>query len=165
MLYIVGLQNRKIRIDFACEVDTSSSSSESWFGKFLEHMDVTETELDTLLAESDEDNLMSDPIECIVQAINSIHFHEPQCPILRLQNQLQAKNLKIEVLEQNPLFFEMFKQKLYQEFQGSLFWYCSLLQYVNIQDFQWQVMRLWEFLVNTPIDENTYEWIRMLINA
>ena len=62
MLYIVGLQNRKIRIDFACEVDTSSSSSESWFGKFLEHMDVTETELETLLTESDEDNLLSDPI-------------------------------------------------------------------------------------------------------
>jgi len=92
ILDIVDLQSLEIRTDFACQVDTSSSSSENWFGKFLEHMDVRETELDTLLAESDEDKLMSDPIDCIVQAINSIHFYEAQCPILRLQNQLQDKN-------------------------------------------------------------------------
>ena len=59
--------------------------------------------------------------DSIVQAINSIYCDEPQCPILRLQNQLQAKNLKIDALAQNPSFFEMFKQKLYKEFQGSLF--------------------------------------------
>jgi len=48
------LQNLKVGIDFACQADTSSTSSESWFGEFLEHTDVTETELDTLLVESDE---------------------------------------------------------------------------------------------------------------
>ena len=158
------LQSIKVVIDFACQADTSSTSSESCFGKFLEHMDVTETELDTLLAESEEDNLKYDPIDSIVQAIDSIHFHEPQCPILKLQHQLQIKNLRTEVLEQNPVFFEMFKQKLYKEFQGSLFWYWPLLQYVNIHDFQWQVMWLWEFLINTPTDEKTYEWLQMLIN-
>ena len=41
-------------------------------------MDVTEAELDTLLIESEEDNLMSDPVNCIVRAINSIHIDEPQ---------------------------------------------------------------------------------------
>jgi len=61
-------------------------------------MDVTEAEVDTLLTES-VDNLMSDPINCIVQVINSIHFNWPQCPIVRLQNQLQAKNLRIDALE------------------------------------------------------------------
>jgi len=65
------LQSLKVGIDFACQDDTSSISSESWFGKFMEHMDVTETELDTLLAELDEDNLKYDPIDSIVQAINS----------------------------------------------------------------------------------------------
>jgi len=88
-----------IRIDCACQVDTLSSSSENWFESFLERMDVTETELDTLLTESDEDNLMSDPIDCNIQAINSIHFDWPQCPILRLQNQWETKNLKIDVSE------------------------------------------------------------------
>ena len=83
------LQSLKVEIHFACQADTSSTSSESWFGKFLQHMDVKENELDTLLAESDEDNLKYDPIDSILQAINSIHFHEPQCLILKLLYQLQ----------------------------------------------------------------------------
>jgi len=72
---------------------------------------------------------------------------------------LQTKKLKLDVLAQNPLFFEMFKQKLYREFQGSLFRYWPLLEYVNIRDFQWQVMWLWKFVINTPTDEDTYEWM------
>jgi len=92
--------------------------------------------------------------------------------ILRVQIQSQALwpadrcfSLKIDVLEQNPLFFKVFKQKLYKEFQSFFFWYCPLLQYVTSRNFQWQVMWLWGFLVNTPIDENTYEWLQILINV
>jgi len=62
-------------------------------------------------------------------------------------------------------FLKVFKQKLYKEFQSSFFWYCPLLQYVTPRNFHWQVMWLWEFLVNTPIDENTYEWLQILINV
>jgi len=100
----------------AGQVETPSSSSENWFEEFLECMDVTEAELDTLLTES-EDNLMSDPIDCIAQAINSIHFDEPQCPILRLQNQLQAKNLKIDVLEQNHFFSRCLSRSCTENFR------------------------------------------------
>jgi len=114
----VTLQN--LRIYCGGQVETPSIISENWVEEFLECMDVTETELDTLLAESEEENLILDPIDYIVQAIKSIHFDEIQCPILRLQNQLLAKNLKIDVLEQDPLFFEMFKQKLYKEFLSQI---------------------------------------------
>jgi len=78
---------------------------------------------------------------------------------------LQTKDLKIDVLEQNSLFFEVFKQKLYEEIQSSFFWHCPLLQYVTIRNFLWQVMWLLEFLENTLIDENTYEWLQKLINV
>jgi len=81
-------------------------------------MDVTEAELDTLLIESEEDNLMSDPVNCIVRAINSIHFDEPQCPILILKNQLQAKNLKKDVLEQNPLFLRCSSKNCIKNFKA-----------------------------------------------
>jgi len=104
------------RIDCACQVDVLSSCSENWLESLLGRIDVTEAEQDAILTESEEDKLLSAQIDCIVQAINSMHFNWPQCPILRLQNQLQAKGLKIEVLEENPLFFEVFKQKLYKEF-------------------------------------------------
>jgi len=153
------------RIDCFCQVGLSSVCSENWFGSALECIDMTEAELDAVLTESEEDNLLFDQTNCIVQAINSIHFDWPHCPILRLQNQLQTKGLKIDVLEQNPLYFKVFKQKLYKEFQSSFFWYCPLLQYVTTHTFQWQVMWLWEFLVNTPIDENTYEWWKTLIDV
>jgi len=159
------LHNFNVEIDVACQTNPSSASSEDWFEEVVGNMGVMETELDIWLAEAVKNNLRYDPVDCIIQAINSIHFEGPQCPILKLQDQLQAINLKVEVLTQNPLFFEMFKQKLYKEFQGCLFWYWPLLEYVNIRDFQWQVMWLWEFLVNTPIDEGTYDWLRKLIKV
>ena len=56
------------RIDCACQVDTLSSSSENWFESLLESMDVTEAELDAILTEPEEDNLLPDPIDCIMQA-------------------------------------------------------------------------------------------------
>jgi len=95
------------RIYCAGQVETPSSSSENWFEEFLECMNVTETELDTLLAES-EDNLISDSVDYIVQAINSIHFDRPQCPILRLQAYLQVKGSDLNVLEDNSILFTAF---------------------------------------------------------
>jgi len=109
-----------------------------------------------MLAESEEDNSISDPIDYIVQAINSIRFDRPQCPIRRLQAYLQVKGLDLNVLEGNPILFAAFKQKLYKEFQCLFPRYSSLLHYVNINHFRWQVTWLWEFLVNTPIGENTF---------
>jgi len=149
--------------NFASQVETTRSSAENWFASFLKCIDVTETELEAMSTESEEDELLFDQIDCILQVIKSVRFDLPQCPILRLQDQLQAKGLKIDVLEQNPIIFKVFKQKLFKEFQRSFFWHCPLLQYVTIHHFQWQVMWLWEFLVNTPIDVKTYEWLETLI--
>jgi len=78
---------------------------------------------------------------------------------------IASKKFEDKRFRTEPLFFEMFKQKLYKEFQNYFFWHSPLLQYVTIHNFQWQVMGLWDFLVNTPIDENTYEWLQTLINV
>ena len=85
---------QSLRIYCACQVETPSLSSENWFEEFLECMDVTQAELDTLLTESEKDNLMYGPIDCIVQAINSIHFDEPQCPISRVGNLRPAGRIR-----------------------------------------------------------------------
>ena len=128
-------------------------------------MDLTETELDAILTESDEDNFLFESIDCVVQAIKSIRFNWPQCPIPMLQTDLQSRGIGLEVLENNSMLFTAFKQKLYKEFQNSFFWDSPLLQYVTIHNFQWQVMWLWEFLVNTPIDDKTYEGLQILIDV
>ena len=109
-------------------------------------------------------NLLFDQINIVVVAIKSMRFDWPQCPTQRLQNQLQDKGLKLKVLEANPTFFKAFKQKLRKEFRGSFPGYSSFLQHIDIHSFRWQVMFLWEFLVNTPTDENTCEWLKTLIN-
>jgi len=80
-----------------------------------------------------------------------------------IQLALAGKGLKKDVLENNSIFFKVLKQKLYKEFQCSFLWYRPLLQYVTIQNFCWQAMWLWEFLVNTQIDENMYERLKILI--
>jgi len=79
------------RIDCACQVGVSSLCSENWFESALECIDMIEAELDAILTESEEDNLLFDQIDYIEQAINSIRFDRPQCPILRLQAYLQVK--------------------------------------------------------------------------
>jgi len=76
------------QVDCVSNDDVPNSSSENWFENLLECIDVTEGELDAILTELEEDNLLGDQIDCIMQAIKSIHFDWPQCPILRLQNQL-----------------------------------------------------------------------------
>jgi len=67
---------------------------------------VTEAEWESLSTEPEEDELLFDQIDCILQVIKAVRFDQPQCPILRLQNQLQAKSSKIDVSEQNSLFFK-----------------------------------------------------------
>jgi len=145
--------------------DVPSSSSENWFVNFLECIDVTEAELNAILTESEDDKFLFGPTDYVVQAIKSVRFNWPQRPMQMLQTYLQAKGLGLDVLENNPILFTAFKQKLYKEFQCSFPGYSPLLQYVNINNFRWQVMWLWEFLVNTPIDENTYEWLKTFLTC
>ena len=156
---------QSFKIDCACQVDASSSNSEDWFESFLAYIDVTETELDAILIESEDDNFLFDQIDCVVQAIKAMRFTWPQCPIQRLQTYLQAKGLELDVSEDNPILFTAFKQKLHKEFQCPFLGYSPLLQQVDIKNFCWQVMWLWEFLVNTQIDESTYEWLKTLIDS
>ena len=163
MLSTVHLQSAKK--DCAFQVDVSSADSEGWFGSFLTDIDMTQNELDAMLIESEEDNFLFGPIDCIVQAIIAMRFDRPQCPIQTLQNHLQVKGLELDVLENNPIVFRAFKQKLYKEFQCSFLGFMPLLQHVDIKNFRWQVMWLWEFLINTPIGENTYEWLQIVINV
>jgi len=153
------------RIDCACQADVLSSYSENWFESLLECIDVAEAELDAILTESKDDNSLFEQIDCLVQAIDFIHYDRPQCPILRLQAFLQAKGSGLDVLENNPIMFTALKQKLYKEIQCLFPRYSPLLHYVSINNFRWKVVWLWEFLVNTPIDENTYEWLQILINV
>jgi len=66
------------------------------------------------MIESEKDYLMIEQINGILQAIKSMRFNRPQCPIQILQTHSQVEVLELDILENNPIFFIVFKQKLYK---------------------------------------------------
>jgi len=81
-----------------------------------------------------------------------------------LEHHLHEKNLELEILDDNPVLFSVFKRKLYSKFRDSFQVYPPLLELVNIEFCRWQITRFWEYLVNIPITANTYEHIYTLID-
>ena len=97
------------QVDCVSEDEIPYSNPENWFESFMACMDMTETELDAILTESEGDNFLFNSIDCVVQAIKSVRFNWSQCPIQILHAYLQAKGLGLEVLENNPMLFTAFK--------------------------------------------------------
>jgi len=93
-----------------------------------------------------------------------VNFDWNQCPINVLEDHLQEKNLELKILDDNPVLFLAFKKNLYSNFQSSFQLYRPLLAFVNINQYRWQVTWFWEYLVNIPITENTYEYIYIMID-
>ena len=96
--------------------------------------------------------------------IISVNFDWDQCPIKVLEDHLQEKNLELEILDDNPVLFSVFKRKLYSQFRDSFQAYRPLLELINIKFYCWQVIWFWEYLVNIPITTDTYEHIYTLID-
>jgi len=115
------------------------------------------------LVELEEENIFSEQIGWVVEAIQSFRFNWLQCPVEVLQIQLQSKGLEIELIQNNPILFNMLKQQVYNEFRCSYPSYASLLKLKDIKNFRWQLYWLWGYLINSPITINTYERVHNLI--
>jgi len=64
----------------------------------------------------------------------------------------------------NPVLFLASKKKLYSNFRSSFQLYRPLLALVNINYYRWQATWFWEYLVNIPISESTYEYTYVMID-
>ena len=80
-----------------------------------------------------------------------------------LQIQLRSKGLEIDIVRDNPILFNMLKQKGYNEFRRSLSSYIPLIKLIDIENFRWQLYWLWEHLINSSIAVNTYEKVHHII--
>jgi len=58
-------------------------------------------------------------------------------------------------MRDNPILFNMLKQKVYNEFRRSFPSYIPLLKLIDIKNFRWQLYWLWEHLINSLITINT----------
>ena len=75
-----------------------------------------------------------------------------------------GKNLGLEILDDNPLLFSVFRRKLYNKFRYSFQLYRPLLDLVNMTYYRWQTTWFWQYLINIPITTETYGNIHAMIN-
>jgi len=154
-------------MDQVCQVvenDSVDSSLKMLFETYLQDIGCTEAEAQTVVLGLEKERLLSGQSAYALQVIRSINFDWDKRPIKVLEDHLHEKNLGLEILDDNPVLFSVFKRKLYSKFRDSFQLYRPLLQFVNIKLYRWQVTWFWEYLVNIPITADTYKHIYTLID-
>jgi len=152
-------------VDRACQVvenDLADSSLKTLFENYLQDTGCTKSEAQAVVLGLEQERSMTGKLA--LQVIRSVKFDWDQCPTKVLEDNLQEKNLELEILDDNPVLFSVFKRKLYSKFRDSFQAYRPLLELVNIKFYRWQVIWFWEYLVNIPKTADTYEHIYTLIN-
>jgi len=134
------------------------------FENYLQDIACTKAEAQTVVSRLEQERSLTVKLAYAVQVIRSVKFDWDKCPIKVLEDHLQEKNLGLEILDDNPVLFSVFKRKLCGKFRDSFQSYRPLLQLVNIKFYRWQVTSFWEYLVNIPITTETYEYIYTLID-
>jgi len=154
-------------MDQACQVDEHYSvdpSLKTLFENYLQDIGCTKSEAPTVVSSLEQERSLTGKLAYALQVIRSVKFEWDNCPTKLLETHLQEKNLGLEILDDNPVLFSMFKRKLYSKFRNSFQSYRPLHQLVNIKFYRWQVTWFWEYLVNIPIATETYEYIYILID-
>jgi len=132
------------------------------FETYLQDIGCTEAEAQAIVLGLEKERLLK--LAYALQVIRSVNFDWDQCPIKVLEDQLKEKNLELQILDDDPVLFSVFKRKLYSKFRDSFQAYRPLLELVNIKFYRWQVTWFWEYLVNIAITADTYEHIYTLID-
>jgi len=153
------------RVDRACQVaekDLVDSSLKTLFENCLQDIGCTEAE--AAVSGLEKERSLTGKSAHALQVIRSMNFDWDKCPLKVLEDHLQEKNLELELLDDNPVLFSVFKRKLYSIFRDSFQAYRPLLKLVNIKIYRWQVLWFRGHLVNIPVTADTYENIYTLID-
>jgi len=146
------------KVDQAClvvENDSTDSSLKTLFENYLQDIGCTEAEAQAVVLGLEKECLLTGKSAYALQVIRSVNFDWDKSPIKVLEDHLQETNLELEILDDNPVLFSVFKRKLYSKFRDSFQLYRPLLELVNIKFYRWQVTWFWEYLVNIPITVDT----------
>jgi len=138
------------------------SSLKTLFENYLQDIGCTKSEAQTVVSSLEQERSLTGKLAYALQVIRSANFDWDKRPIKVLEDHLQENNLGLEILDDNPVLFSMFKRKLYSKFRDSFQSYRPLLQLVNIKFYRWQIT--WFCLLNIPITTETYEYIYTLID-
>jgi len=92
----------------------------------------TEFEAQTVASSLEQERSLTGRLAYALQVSRSVKFDWDKCPVEVLEDHLQEKNLGLEILDDNPVLFSVFKRKSYNKFRDSFQLYRLLLDLVNI---------------------------------
>ena len=83
-----------------------------------------------------------------------------------MKKHLQDVGLQLNVFKEEPILFNKLKGRLGRKFQVVKFYkYCTFIELINQDDFQWQLDTIWEVLFNSEPGEGCYELLETLLHA
>jgi len=115
------------------------SSLKTLFENYLQDIGCTKSEAQTVVSSLEQERSLTGKLAYALQVIRSANFDWDKRPIKVLEDHLQENNLGLEILDDNPVLFSMFKRKLYSKFRDSFQSYRPLLQLVNIKFYRWKI--------------------------
>jgi len=93
-------------------------------------------------------------------------FTWKKSPIKILREKLQYVGLQLDVFKEESILFSKFKDRLSRKFQvGEFHKYCTYIELINQNEFQWQLDIIWEVLFNGGPGEECYGLLETLLYA
>ena len=97
------------RIYQVVEHYSADSSLKTLFINFWQDIGHTKFEAQTVVASLEQERSLTGRLAYALQVIRSVKFDWDKCPIKVLEDHLQEKNLGLEILDDNPVLFSVFK--------------------------------------------------------
>ena len=132
--------DRIYRVVEPYSVDSSLKTS---FENYLQDIGCTEREAHIIVSSLVQEQTLTDRLAYALQVLRSVKFDWDECPVKVMEDHLREKNLRLEILDDNPLLFSVFKRKLCHKFCYTFQLYLPLLDLVNMTFYRWQVAWFW----------------------
>ena len=97
------------KVDQVCQVvenDSTNSSLRTLFENYLQDIGCTEAEAQAVVLGLEKERLLTGKSARALQVIRSVNFDWDKSPIKVLEDNLQEKNLGLEILDDNPVLFQ-----------------------------------------------------------
>ena len=120
------------RIYRVVELYSVDSSLKASFKDYFQDIGCTECEAQIIVSSLVNEQTVTGRLAHALQVLRSVKFDWDECPVKVMEDHLRKKNLGLEILDDNPLLFSVFKRKLYNKFRYSFQLYQPLLDLVNM---------------------------------
>jgi len=95
------------------EADLFDPNTKDWFENCLRNLGVSDAELSLVTADLQEDNSLTEQIDWVLDAIKSLCFDFPQCPLQVMWTYLLFSNEELETKHQNQTVLAISHQILH----------------------------------------------------